>query len=151
MDTLENNKRDKAFNFTYMEIIHNNFIGDSNFKRNYNYSFFRKRCLDIYNKPTESTSFFVHRIVTSTLSWLLFAGNKQELPDVIKRNELKLIELEKQYEINQNNTFLQSEIDRVKKHINNLPKQTEEYNQIYHYICNELLPKLLIEYSDEKG
>jgi len=147
MDILEPKKRDDAFQMTYMEIIHNNFRNDPGFV--YDYSFFRKRCLSIYYAPMEGTTSYVHRIVGSALSGMFFAGNKLELPNVIKRNEQKLERLRIQLLESANKPVISTEIQRIEKHINNLPHQTDYYWDVYNYICDELLPKLLMEYNVE--
>lgn len=148
MDILNAKKRDDAFQMTYMEIIHNHFKTEANFS--YSYSFFKKRCLAVYRAPTESTTSYVHRIVGSTLSWLFYAGNKLELNNVIKRNEQRLYDLKIKNDESPTDILIETEIKRIEKLIENLPVQTDYYWDVYNYICDNLIPKLLIEYNNGK-
>lgn len=148
LDSIKPEIRDTAFELTYIQIIHNTFINESDFQHNFKY--FKKKCLMLYHSPTMSNTFFVHQIVLSTLSWLFHTGNPLELPDVIERNKKNLEYLKsKKASSDIEKTLLTKEINRVISHIDQLPTQTSHYWDIYNAICDEVIPKLLIEYQSQ--
>jgi hypothetical protein len=153
MDSLDEEKRDEAFSMTYFDIVRPRFMapvtGDEKLADlkidDDSYEAFRQKCFDM---KSEISPTFVHKLVSSTLAWLFHRADKTSLPDMQETQKYLIETLEADIEQEEDNARRQMLINMIelpKKSLKELPQRVENSYQIYIYICDELVRKLLAE------
>jgi hypothetical protein len=153
MDSLDENKRDEAFSMTYFDIVRPRFrepitgeekLIDLKIDED-NYEAFREKCLSM---KSDLSLIFVHKLVSSTLAWLFNSADKTSLADMqkIQKSLIESLkaEIEKEEDDIQRQRLIKM-IDMPKNILEELPHRVEKSYQLYTYICNELVRKLLAE------
>ncbi|QXC34519.1 restriction endonuclease [Aeromonas sp. FDAARGOS 1407] len=153
MDSLDADKRDEAFSMAYYQIIRPRFrtpispdetIGDLMLD-SVDYESFRKKC---FSMASENSRQFVYNFITLALAWLFNSADITSLDDM-KNTQKWLIEhieneiLETDNEIQKNK--LRKMIKLPIKTLNELPNKVKKSYDIYNYVCEELVRKLLVE------
>lgn len=153
MDSLDAEKRDEAFSMAYYQVISPRFrtptsldekIGDLMLDT-VDYVSFRKKCFSI---ASENPHMFVYNIVTLALSWLFNTADITSLEEM-ENTQKSLIEyIEK--EISETDeeiekADLRKMIELPTKILNELPDKVSRSYDIYNYVCEELVRKLLVE------
>jgi hypothetical protein len=153
MDSLEAEIRDRAFAFTYHDIIRPRFrppmsdedtVGDMMIDK-VDYDAFRSRCLAL---SMQEGFGFVHRTVSSALSWMFNAGDKSALGTFTRNfkwmQEYASREAETATSAFAKKTALDVAEDARQK-ILKLPEQMDAAYEDYTYVCEHLIRQLLSE------
>ncbi|MDQ1886692.1 restriction endonuclease [Aeromonas salmonicida] len=153
MDSLDTDKRDEAFAMAYFQIISPRFraptspdekIGDLMLDT-VDYKSFREKCFDM---TSEGSHYFVYNFVTSALAWLFNTADITSLEDM-KNTQRWLIEyIESQISEADNETEqrkLRKMLELPTRTLKELPDKVTRSYDIYNYVCEELVRKLLVE------
>ncbi len=153
MDQLDEEKRDKAFETLYHYRINPKYrkpkhkyekLGDLQMEDS-NYNIFKEKCLQ------ENESYrplFVYNLVTTGLSWIFNMADKSDLVSRIEMHNNMLAKIDadlKETSDEKKSKKLLGIKEFLKSNIKNLPKRTEEFFDLYNYICDNLVRKLLME------
>ncbi|RPJ71071.1 MAG: hypothetical protein EHM20_14920 [Alphaproteobacteria bacterium] len=155
MDSLDPEKRDEAFSMPYFDLICPRYrtpiSGEETLSElqmdTVDYAVFRKKCLGM---SLEDSPFFVHKLVSSCLAWLFDMADKTALLDIqnTQRWLIEHIEADMVGEKDDNRrAMLLKMLDLPQKTLKELPERLERNYNLYNYICNELVRKLLAEKS----
>ncbi len=153
MDTLDGDKRDEAFSMTYFDVVNPRFRAPITGEEKLielkidddGYEAFREKCLSM---KAEHSPNYVYKLVSSTLAWLFHYADKTALEDMqdVQKNIIEYLEsdAEKEEDKNKRDKLIKM-IELPKRMLGELPKRVERYYEIYTYICDELVRKLLAE------
>jgi hypothetical protein len=150
MDELDAVKRDKAFRSIYISVIKprvktpipDNVTVNELFIDKVDYNNFRKAIL---SKDYDYNEIF--GFICSMLALIYYHGDIGSIDDSLNQVKSFIEDLEKELPLKENiekNEDLKFIID-LKKQINDIPKIANEYYEIYNYICDNLVRKLLLE------
>lgn len=153
MDSLDPVMRDEAFSTTYFSLIRPRYRSPVSGKEKISdlqidttdYAAFRKQCISM---SSEVSPHFVHQLVSSSLAWQFHFSDKTALCDM-QNNQRWMIE-HIEGEITEENDANQRErlsrmLSLPKKILAELPERVDRSYELYTYICNELVRKLLAE------
>jgi hypothetical protein len=153
MDSLVPSKRDEAFSFAYHDLINPHYRKSVSGKEKLadleidstDYDAFRKKCLSSESKDSPS---FVHKLVTSALAWLFHMADKTSIEDtqsnlrwIVERLEADIANEEDE----ERRGKLTRMLDLPNASLEELPSRVENHYELYTYVCNELVRKLLME------
>ena len=161
IENMDIEKRDKIFVHTYHTIINPDFKKPSLENETLRDLIIGKVDFNTFKKKTHYLSnlipeqFLIISIVNETLNYIFHLADKTDIDKIIlKRNgfidylkkgiscELK----QEKWKIDDNEREMYSEwIEEEKKAIKNLPKQYEEYYQLYLYFCDKVVSELFKE------
>lgn len=153
MDELEPYKRDRAFEMTYHDLIKPRFLQPISGKETLaelqidkcDYENFKLKCLEA--DSNDSTT-FIYGIVTSALSWLFHFADITSVYVFQERIQATLLKIDEDI-LTAENDEQRERYTRMKefgiKSMETLPERTKEMYEIYEYICNNLILKLLME------
>lgn len=156
VEKLEDKKRDQIFALTYNAIISPRFRKPKNRKEkvkdlmldDVNYDIFKKKVLSLDELIIEQ--FLIESIINSALRYIFNLGDKNNIPEVIKKNEgfleylekIKSGELKPKHNLQRTENELNESIEQHKQYIENIPIQTDEYYELYIYFCDEVVSEL---------
>ena len=107
------------------------------------YDDFKVKCLEL--DEVLPPLFMTRALVALVLEWLFEIGDKTRLESVIERNRSLISFLTR----SENSKLSDSErvemIERIKKHVAKLPKQTQDYYALYVDFCEKVVSRLLEE------
>ncbi|MBF0244905.1 MAG: restriction endonuclease [Planctomycetes bacterium] len=153
METLDPKKRDEVFFIAYFDIVKPRFREATTGNEKLidlkidadDFEAFREKCLKM---KSELSPTFVHKLVSSTLAWLFNIADKTSLSEMQKTQQHLIEQLEYDIASEKNEEHRKKLIhmlDLPKKTLKDIPERVENSYQLYLYICDELVRKLLSE------
>jgi hypothetical protein len=148
LDDIDAKKRDKAFINLYMTVINPYFkepiTGNETLQELFvdkvDYDSFRKILLS--NKYDYNT---IYGLVCSMLSWVFHFGDISSIDNSILRMKSLIKFIQNGSNTDNLNIEDREFIQDINNKINELPDTTNEYYDLYNYVCENVIRKLLIE------
>lgn len=153
MDALDPKKRDEAFSMAYFDLVKPRFrapisgdekLADLKIDAT-DYEAFRRKCLD---QSSAASPNFVHKLMSSALAWLFHMADKTALVEMQNRHRGLIEHLEADIAAEKDEhrrDMLSNMLDLPQRTLLELPERTQRLYELYTYICNELVRKLLAE------